>query len=209
MSPDHASHFESLAKQEHAARLGMWAFLGSETLLFAGLFALYAAYRAMAPAEFREALAHNTRAFGTINTMVLLTSSFTVAMAVGAVQGARVRSAVRWLLATIALGATFLVVKGIEYGIHIHEGSLPGAAYRFAEAPTYGGRLFYTLYWLMTGLHALHVTGGLLALAWLTRRTRQGAYTPARHVHLEMGALYWHLVDVVWIFLWPLLYLMR
>jgi cytochrome c oxidase subunit 3 len=185
----------------------MWVFLASESLLFAGLFALYAAYRSMYLADFDDAVRHNTLVYGTVNTYILLSSSFTVALAVWATRQTRPRLAVGLLLATAALGATFLVLKLLEYREHWREGALPGPFYHWAEHPTFGANRFFTLYWLMTGLHALHVTAGLVILAWLAVRAHRRAYTAAHHTTLEMGTLYWHLIDVVWIFLWPLLYL--
>lgn len=207
--PPTAFQFESREKQDHAVRLGMWLFLASELLLFAGLFALYAAYRAQFREEFIAAAKVNDRLLGTINTVVLITSSFTVAMAIHAVRTARNRLAV-WLLgATLALGATFMVIKGLEYGHHMHQGIYPGSYYHFAEMPTAAGRLFFTLYYFMTGLHASHVIGGMVFLGVLLVKVRRGRYSPVGYLPLELGGLYWHLVDVIWIFLWPLLYLTR
>lgn len=202
-----AEHFESFEKQEHAARLGMWVFLGSETLLFAGLFALYTAYRNEYTAEFEQAFHHNDIVIGTANTVVLITSSFFIAWALHAVRGDRRRMAALALTATLALGMTFLVLKGIEYAHHFHEGIYPGGYYRFDALPTQGAVLFFTLYYFMTGLHALHVIGGLTVIVVLLVMTLRRRFTPERHTALELGALYWHLVDVIWIFLWPLLYL--
>ncbi|HET7503351.1 MAG TPA: cytochrome c oxidase subunit 3 family protein [Kofleriaceae bacterium] len=201
--------YDSLARQHATARLGMWVFLGSESLLFAGLLALYAAYRYTYPLEFHAASAHANLAIGTINTYVLLTSSLTVALAIHATRRGRRRSTVALLGATIALGLVFDVLKAIEYAGHLAEGLAPGGYYAFAELPARGVVLYVTLYYLLTGLHALHVTGGLGVLAWLAWRARRGDFTPGSHIALELGGLYWHLVDLVWIFLWPMLYLIR
>ncbi|HZS37038.1 MAG TPA: cytochrome c oxidase subunit 3 [Polyangia bacterium] len=205
--PELGEQFADFAQQDHTLRFGMWVFLASEVLLFAALFALYGSYRAMYGADFQDAVKHNTLRYGTVNTYILLTSSLTVALSVWSVRGARYRLAVTLLLSTILLGVAFLVVKTFEYLEHIKEGALPGAYYHLAQLPTYGANRFYTLYWVMTGLHAVHVTGGIIVLAWLTWRAAHRFYTPERHVTLEMGTLYWHLVDVIWIFLWPILYL--
>ncbi len=201
--------FEDLDKQAHAARLGMWAFLSSESLLFAGLFALYAGYRAMYPADFAVAVGHNDVAIGTANTVILITSSFTVAMSLHAVRRGHAARAGGLLLFSIGCGLLFLVLKGIEYGQHFREGIFPGPAYHFAALPTPGGNLFYTLYFYLTGLHALHVVVGIILLSWLAWGAFRRTYSPASYIHVECGALYWHLVDVVWIFLWPMLYLMH
>jgi cytochrome c oxidase subunit 3 len=201
--------YDSLARQHDTARLGMWVFLGSESLLFAGLFALYAAYRYAYPAEFYAASAHANLAIGTVNTYILLTSSLTVALAIHATRRDRRRQTVALLCATIALGLTFDVLKVIEYAGHLAEGIAPGDYYSFAAMPAHGAVLYVTLYYLLTGMHALHVTGGVCVLIWLALRARRGDFTPESHIALEFGGLYWHLVDLVWIFLWPLLYLIR
>jgi cytochrome c oxidase subunit 3 len=194
-------------QQDHTLQFGMWVFLASEVLLFAALFALYAAYRAMYPDDFEAAVKHNTLAYGTVNMYVLLCSSFTVALAVWATRQDRNRLTITMLVTTILLGIAFLVIKGFEYAEHVHQRALPGPYYHLTELPTYGANRFFTMYWVMTGLHALHVTGGVCLLGWLLWRALHRFYTPAHHVGLEMGTLYWHLIDVIWIFLWPILYL--
>jgi cytochrome c oxidase subunit 3 len=199
--------FESLEKQDHALRLGMWTFLASEILLFAGLFALYAAYRTMYGADFEAAIKHNTLAYGTVNTYILLTSSFTVALTIWAIRREKIRLCAFLLGVTAFQGCIFLVLKSLEYLKHYREGALPGLFYHYHELPTFGANRFFTMYWVATGLHALHVTAGIVVLLFMLRSTLKGRYTPERHTWLEMGTLYWHLVDVIWIFLWPLLYL--
>jgi cytochrome c oxidase subunit 3 len=201
--------FEDLEKQAHAARFGMWVFLGSEVLLFAGLFALYAGYRTMYPAEFAAAVGHDDVAIGTTNTVILITSSFTVATALHAVRKGHPRGAAGLLLVSIAGGALFLVLKGVEYAQHFHEGIYPGTNLVDPELATYGAKTFFTLYYLMTGLHALHVTVGIVILFWLAWGAWHRVYSSASYTRVEVGALYWHLVDVLWIFLWPMLYLMH
>lgn len=202
--------YATLAQQEGAARLGMWAFLASEALLFAALFALFAGARAEHPATFEEGARHMALGLGTVNTFVLLTSSLVVALALPPLGRGRRRLAIALLLGAIAMGAAFLVIKGVEYARHFREGIYPGGSGAFfSEPPEHGLRLFFTLYYLMTGLHALHVTGGMAALAWAAWRAHRGAIGPGREHPLEFVGLYWHLVDVVWIFLWPLFYLAR
>jgi cytochrome c oxidase subunit III len=204
-----AMQFEDLAKQAHAARFGMWIFLASELLLFAGLFTLYTAYRAMYTADFTAGIAHNNAVIGTTNTVILITSSLLVALGVHAVRVERPRRAGALLLASVALGLLFLTLKGVEYAEHFHEGIIPGADYRFAELPTSGARMFFTLYFLTTGLHAIHVTAGLVVLLWLAWGCFRRRYGAGNETHVELGGLYWHLVDIIWIFLWPMLYLMH
>ena len=202
-------HFEDLEKQTHAARLGMWAFLGSETLLFAALFGLYTSYRAMYPEDFTAAAAHNSLWIGTVNTLILITSSLTVALSVNAVRASRARAAGWLILVSILFGMAFLALKAVEYRQHIHEGILPGASYAFHELPGAGANRFFTLYYLLTGLHALHVIAGMALLGWVAYGCFREKYAAEYHTPVELGGLYWHLVDVIWIFLWPLLYLTR
>jgi cytochrome c oxidase subunit 3 len=202
-----AVQFENLAKQDHASRIAMWVFLASEVLLFAGLFALYTAYRTEHGAEFRLAFHHNNLILGSLNTVILIVSSFTVAWSIHMVRNDRRRAALWMLAITLLCGTLFLVFKGIEYSQHFAEGIYPGQHYRFAELPQYGAQLFFTLYFFMTGLHAIHMIVGLIVVGWLTTHVVKRKITQERHLHLEMGALYWHLVDSIWIFLWPLFYL--
>jgi cytochrome c oxidase subunit 3 len=199
--------YRDLPQEDSTRTFGMWVFLASELLLFAALFTLYAAYRTMFGADFEDAIRHNTLAYGTVNMYVLLVSSFAAALAVWGARRGRNRFVVAMLLTTIAFGLAFLVIKLFEYAVHVREGALPGPFFHLRELPTWGANRFFTLYWVMTGVHALHVTAGLCVLGWLTFRARGRFYTPAHHVGLEMGTLYWHLVDIIWIFLWPLLYL--
>jgi cytochrome c oxidase subunit 3 len=187
----------------------MWIFLASEMLLFAALFALYASYRALYPEEFASASQHNNLALGTINTVVLISSSFCVAWAGHSVLHGRRRVALAMLAVTLVCGLLFLIFKLIEYGQHLEEGILPGSYYRFHELDTPGAHMFFTLYWLMTGLHALHVIAGMTLLSIAGFSLVRDRLDPERPVLLENAGLYWHLVDVIWIYLWPLLYLLR
>lgn len=209
MQPRLHEHFESFGKQEHAGRLGMWLFLASELLLFAALFGLYASYRTMYPEDFQAASEHNDVALGTTNTVVLITSSFTVAWSIHAIRRGRRRVAIACLLATVGFGFVFLALKSVEYAHHITEGILPGAYYSFHELETRGVVLFFTMYYIMTGLHALHVIAGMVFVAYAAFATWRGAITAEHNTLLENAGLYWHLVDLIWIYLWPLLYLLR
>ncbi|MGE0547152.1 MAG: cytochrome c oxidase subunit 3 family protein [Kofleriaceae bacterium] len=195
--------------REHALHLGMWVFLGSETLLFAGLFGLYSAYRAWYPDAFANGVAHNHAAIGTANTLVLIVSSFLVAWSIHALRGGRRRVSMFALAGAITLGLTFLGLKTLEYSEHLAVGIAPGAYYSSTEVTQPGSQMFFTLYFVMTGLHAIHVIAGLSLLVWLIIRVARHRTTAEHHVELELSGLYWHLVDVVWIFLWPLLYLLR
>ena len=200
-------HFSSLARQNEAMRLGMWLFLATEILLFAGLFTGYAVYRFEFPEAFKEASRHLELTAGTVNTLVLITSSLTVALAIHYARSNRPKAAAVCLVLTLAFALAFLGIKAIEYTAHFHEKSLPGKYYAFEEVKVPGAAMFFSLYFLMTGLHGLHVVVGMSVLSWILWRTLQGRYSERYYTGLELGGLYWHLVDLVWIFLYPLLYL--
>jgi cytochrome c oxidase subunit 3 len=200
-------HFSSLSRQNEAMRLGMWLFLATEILLFAGLFTGYAIYRFQFPLAFAEASRHLNLTAGTVNTVVLITSSFTVALAIHFVRIDRPRAAAVCLVLTILMALAFLGIKAIEYTEHFHERALPGKYYAFKEVTIPGAAMFYSLYFLMTGLHGFHVIAGMSVLGWILWRTLQGRYSSRYYTGIELGGLYWHLVDLVWIFLYPLLYL--
>lgn len=204
-----AEHFADLETQHHSARLGMWVFLTSEVLLFAGLFALYGSYYSYYTTDFHEAAKKNTIYWGTANTFVLITSSLTVALAIWAIREHRVRLSKFLVLVTLGLGLVFLAIKGIEYWIHAEHGLLPGHLFDSDELHGRGAILFYTLYWFMTFIHAVHMTVGIGLMSWLALGIHRERIVPGHHIALELGGLYWHLVDIIWIFLWPLLYLVR
>jgi cytochrome c oxidase subunit III len=208
-TPPVAEHFESLAKQQHAGRLGMWAFLATELLLFAGLFALYATYRGLYPRDFHLAALHTHKALGTLNTVVLITSSFTVALSIHYARRGDAKIAFNLVMVTVVLGFVFLGVKSYEYSHHFREGIFPGQAYAFPALPQKGAKIFYTLYFFMTGLHVIHVIAGLAILLALSGRVKRGFYGPEHYLGIELGGMYWHLVDLIWIFLWPIFYLVE
>jgi cytochrome c oxidase subunit III len=202
-----AHHFESLEKQAHAARMGMWLFLATEVLLFAALFAAYGVYRFL----YGEAFAESSRAIetwaGLINTIVLVTSSFTVAMGLDASTRGNGRRTALLFGASILLGLVFLGFKYVEYSHHFHEGQLPGRYYAYEEIQAVGAPIFWALYFLITGLHGIHVVIGMTVLSVIAFRAGRGAYTREYHVPVELAGLYWHLVDLIWIFVFPLIYL--
>ena len=204
----HEDHFESLAQQAHAARLGMWIFLASEVLLFGALFALFASYRVHYPGPFHDAVAHASKVLGSINTAVLLISSTMVACSVHMLRANRPQVAQRLLGSTMVLGVLFLGIKLFEWREHFRSGIHPGGVGSYFEThPARGFSEFWTLYFGMTGLHALHVIIGLSVLGSMLVSIRRGRLTVVNSHRLELGAIYWHLVDLVWIFLWPLFYL--
>jgi cytochrome c oxidase subunit 3 len=205
--PHLAHHFDTIEQQDTAVRLGMWLFLGTEVLLFAGLFLGYTVYRHFYHHTFHEASRTLDLSLGALNTIVLITSSFTVAMAFYAIKNGKTRLCATMLVVTILFALTFLVVKSFEYAHKFHEGALPGKFYHFKEVTGPGANLFYTVYFLATGLHAFHVIVGMSILLWVLVRVVKGHFGPTYYVPVELGGLYWHLVDLVWIFLFPLLYL--
>lgn len=206
--PATVEHFQDLEQQAHAAHLGMWIFLASEALLFAGLFALYAAYRFHYPESFAHGVEENPRLLGSLNTLILLISSFTAALAVHEIRKSRVGRSIALLVVTILIGAGFLVIKGIEYAMHFREGVYPGGLGHFAKERVDRGEIvFHTLYYLMTGLHAIHVIVGMAVLGFTVRHIAKGSARPPTDHRVALAAMYWHLVDTIWIFLWPLFYL--
>ena len=202
-----AHHFPDMKTQEHAARMGMWLFLSTEILLFAVLFTAYALYRFLFPLGFEEAskLAHV--AMGATNTVVLITSSLTVALAIHHARKGENRKVVGLLAVTIGFGALFMVLKGFEYYHHWLVGQLPGRFYHYAGVTGPGVSMYFTVYFLMTGLHGLHVLIGMGLLTWVAVRAARGHFGPGYSTPVELSGLYWHLIDLIWIFLFPLLYL--
>jgi len=186
------------------AELGMWLFLATEVLFFGGLFVAYGYGRLRSPAGWALAARHTDVVLGTLNTAVLLTSSALVALAVAAAEHGQVRWIARLLWGTAALGLVFLAIKGIEWHAEWNEGLFPGRGFALARVP--GAELFFVVYFLATGLHALHLAVGVVLVATFavgSARRREWAGPP----RLQVAGLYWHFVDVVWIFLYPLLYL--
>jgi cytochrome c oxidase subunit 3 len=201
--------YQDFETQTHAARLGMWLVVISEVLLFSGLFTLYASYRAAHPHAFAAAARHTSLWLGTTMTYLLITSSLFVALGVRAVRVGGPGRSERWLGLAIAAGVTFLAMKGYEYAQHLREGIAPGVYYTFEGLPGAGASAFFTLYYLTTGLHAVHVLVGLLVLSVAVWGVRTGRFDEAYATPVELGGMYWHLVDAIWLFLWPMFYLMR
>ncbi len=195
--PEHKDYF--------GAKLGMWLFLFTEILLFGGLFLLYAVYLRRYPQEFAAAGKQLNWIMGTANTAILLTSSLFAAMAVTAVQRDELRRAVGLIGGTILCAAGFMVIKYFEWSAKIGHGIYPGSEHLKAGAP--GESVFFSLYFMTTGIHGLHVLIGGALLAVIAAKIRSGAVNSGDYILLENGALYWHLVDLIWIFIFPLYYL--
>ena len=212
-------HFENMEQQREAATLGMWVFLVTEIMFFGGMFLAYTLYRSEYPAAFASASNHLDLKLGAINTVVLILSSFTMAMAVYSTQVGKRRNQIISLVLTLLLGVTFLGIKAVEYhekyvdnlipgrlipgrpfdasGVHL----LPGALKQNVE-------MFYWIYFAMTGMHAVHMIIGIGLISVILFFTARGRYGPEYYNPVEVSGLYWHFVDIVWIFLFPLLYLL-
>lgn len=198
--PPHVHHMDPVTAY-HAAKLGMWLFLATEILLFAVLFASFALFRWMYLDEFHKGSHHLDWRLGALNTGVLLLSSFTAALAVGAAQRGKNALVVKLNAFTIFCGGIFLVVKYLEYKSKYEHGFFPGQANYFEF------KNFLALYFCMTGLHGLHVIIGMGLLTWVLLKARKNRFSGEYYTPVEIGALYWHLVDLIWIYLFPLLYL--
>jgi cytochrome c oxidase subunit 3 len=202
-----AHQFDDAAQQRAAATLGMWAFLATEILFFGGMFTGYAVYRTAMPAAFAAGSRHLDFGLGTLNTAVLLLSSLTMALAVHAAEtGGRVRLAL-CLAGTMGLGALFLAVKFFEYASKVREHLVPGPAFAAPPGSPPHLEIFFSFYFVMTGMHALHMIVGEGILLTLLLRAARGGFEGGRCGPVVISGLYWHFVDVVWIFLYPLLYL--
>jgi cytochrome c oxidase subunit III len=204
-------HFDSMEQQKESSLLGMWTFLLTEIMFFGGLFLLYTVYRMFHPTAFAHASQQLDIPLGLINTIVLIGSSFTMALGVHAAAAGSRRGIVRWLLATVVLGTVFLGIKVVEYQHKFEHHLVPGAG-RFApeHIPVEehaGAEMYFSLYFAMTGLHATHMILGIPVLLILAVMGHRGAFGPGYFTPVELFGLYWHFVDIIWIFLFPLLYL--
>ena len=192
-----------LRMQREAVSLGMWFFLASEVMFFAALFCSYAIYRSFNEEAFRIAAAHTKIVYGSINTVLLLTSSLTMTVALRAASARLRRLTLICLGATVVLGVGFLVTKGLEYYADIQEHMIPGPGFPLKPPAT---AIFWGLYWIMTGIHAIHLTAGIAIVIVVMILFRRGTI-PVQGSTMEGVAIYWHFVDTVWIFLYPLIYL--
>jgi cytochrome c oxidase subunit 3 len=209
-----AIQFSDLHQQRRAAELGMWVFIGSEVMFFGVLFLAYTVYRFIYPGAFAEGSQHLNAVIGTLNTAILISSSFTVALAVFFMR-INARNAVLLCLAlTIAFAAAFMLLKAYEWHHHYEEKLFPGLAFQYPSQPgdnrgvdPAAVKIFFVLYFIMTGLHGLHVLIGMAIFLVMFYLTAKNRFSTSYHTPVEISALYWHFVDIVWIFLWPLLYL--
>lgn len=206
----HAHHFPSARAEAEAGKLGMWLFLSTEILLFSGLFMAYAAYRSTHAEMFKAAHQMLDWKLGALNTMVLIFSSLTMALGVRSAQTNKRNATIGYLIITLLCACAFLVVKYFEYSHKIHLGLLPGEYYHYAgpelshvESP----HIFFGIYFLMTGLHGFHVLCGMAVIGWVLVRAIRNDFSSKYYFPVELVGLYWHLVDLIWIYLFPLLYL--
>lgn len=206
--PSHLQHhFVDAEQQFDAAKAGMWIFLVTEVLFFGGLFAAYIIYRAWFPELFTLASEELNTLWGGVNTLVLIGSSLTVAMAIKSAQLNQKKAIVINLGITIALACIFMVIKYFEYTHKFELGIFPGEFYTFEGIDHPKANIFFSLYYMMTGLHGIHVLVGIGLMIWLIIKANKGAYDSEYYTPVEITGLYWHLVDIIWIFLFPLFYL--
>lgn len=200
-------HFHDLAQQNESSGLGMWLFLLTEIMFFGGVFTAYTVYRILYFDAFAEGSHHLDIMLGGVNTAVLIVSSLTMALAVHAAQKGRRNAIVLFLVLTMVFGGAFLVIKGLEYAHKFEEHHVPGYDFQY-DGPLAGQvELFFGFYFTMTGIHALHMVIGIGLMIWLVVKALRNRFTPEYYTPVEMVGLYWHFVDLVWIFLFPLLYL--
>jgi len=204
-------HFENEEQQKEASSLGMWVFLLTEIMFFGGMFMAYLAYRQQFPEVFAAASFKLNIPLGATNTIVLICSSLTMAMSVHSAALGKQRATVIYLILTLILGFAFLGIKGVEYYDKFQHNEVPGANFHPhdwpKEIPMQPASLYFGLYFGLTGLHATHMVVGAGLLLYLIVKANKGAFTPQWYTPVEMVGLYWHFVDIVWIFLFPLLYL--
>jgi len=202
-----AEQFDDVEQQRETAKLGMWVFLATEVLFFGGLFLSYTVYRFLNPTAFAAASRHTEVILGGANTAVLLFSSTLMALAVRAAKLGRRRELIRLLLSTAFFAVVFMGIKGFEYYKDITDHLVPGVNFQWHEPNRGAAELFWWLYWAMTGLHAIHVTVGVCLMLVLAVLARRGRFDGGNYMAVDNAGLYWHFVDIVWVFLFPLLYL--
>lgn len=210
--PTLAEQFDDIPQQREAAGLGMWTFLVTEVLLFGVLFTGYTVYRVANPHAFGVASEHLYLSIGTVNTAILLISSFTMALAVHFGHHQNRRLTVRFLLITAGLGVLFLAFKAVEYTLDYRDALVPGVRFdpaRAGDADVGKVQMFFVFYFIMTGIHAIHVLAGVGAISTMATIVHRTRRLPDRAIAVELTGLYWHLVDLIWIFLFPIMYLVR
>lgn len=206
-APGLQHHFTTMTQQFEASKLGMWLFLVTEVLLFGGLFVGYGIMHARHPEAFVAAHHHLDWRLGAVNTIVLLLSSFTMVMGVWAAQTGQKKKLIAFLLLTVILAMAFMGIKYVEYSHKFHEGLLPGKYYSHQGDTVPGQFMFFSFYFMMTGLHGIHVLLGVVAILWVMFRAMRNDFSAQYYGPVDIVGLYWHLVDLIWIYLFPLMYL--
>lgn len=210
MSKNLAHHFDSRKQQIRAEKLGVWLFLATEVLMFGGLFVGYLIYKGIYPETFKEGAYFLDWRQGAINTAVLLFSSWTMVASIYFAQKDQIKKSQIFLATTLACGFVFMFIKYLEYTHKFHKGIFPGAYFSYqGEHLVEGLPLYFSFYYLMTGLHASHVLIGMFLMAWMLWKTFKKQISSQNYMPLEYVGLFWHLVDLIWIFLFPLLYLVE
>jgi cytochrome c oxidase subunit 3 len=204
-----AEQFDDLEQQREADTLGMWVFLATEIMFFGAVFLGFTVYRVRYPEAFSEAARHLKLWWGAVNTAVLLGSSLTVALAVHAAERGRNRQVLAFLLSTMALAVVFLSIKGAEYYAEYDERLVPGIRFEYQGPHARQVSLFLCFYFILTGIHATHMLIGLGIFAVISLLAFRGRFSEEYSMPVEISGLYWHFVDIVWIFLFPVLYLLR
>ena len=210
--PHQQHHFTDMEQQFDTSKIGMWLFLATEVLLFGGLFAGFGLMQQRHPREFIEAHEHLQRPLGALNTIVLLVSSWTMVMGVNAAKTSQRKKLVMFLVLTILCACIFLGVKYFEYSHKFEEGLLPGHWYSHQGdliQGSHGYATFFSFYFMMTGLHGIHILVGIFLLWWIAVRANRGEFSGAYYTPVDLVGLYWHLVDMIWIYLFPLYYLIK
>lgn len=199
--------FATPDQQRETASIGMWIFLITEVMLFGGLFMAYTVYRLSAPQAFDTGSSEMEITLGAINTAVLICSSFTMALAVHSAETGKTRLLALFLITTMIIGAIFIGIKFTEYYLHYRDHKVPGFWFEFHGINAAKVQMFFVFYFIMTGLHALHMTIGLGVLSVLLFRTLLGSFSAAYHTAVDLGGLYWHFIDIVWVFLYAVFYI--
>lgn len=200
-----AEQFDDAEQQEKTASIGMWVFLSTEILFFGGLFLSYIVYRTTYPAAFTEGVRLTNHLLGLMDAAILLASSFTMSLGVRAIQDGRQKALIFFLVFSIILGLSFLSLKGLEYHEHIVDHLFPGPD--FNRQLPYGVEMFFVLYFLMTGLHAVHMTVGVGLLIVMTWQAAKSKFSAEYYNPVEVCGLYWSFVDIIWIWLYSLFYI--
>lgn len=202
-----AHHFKSAEHEYETAKQGIWLFMATEVLMFGAIFAAYAIFHSLYPAMFAEGASHLDWKMGFINTCVLLVSSYTMAMAIQSLQSKNGKKAVPYLAITLVCGAIFMVIKYMEYTHKFHMGIYPGKWFAYEGAQHSNLALYFSFYFVMSGLHGIHVLIGMCLITWVMLRAMRGDFDEHYYTPVEGVGLFWHIVDLIWIYLFPVLYL--